>query len=97
MKIITNNKPRKLLFGYELTEKERSDFDYIDPNDLDFTDFIKYKNRVYDLNEFMRVTQDSPFYSEGWQGYSSESYFSGVLIKFPDNEGESVIVGGYYE
>ena len=51
--IITNNKPRQLIYGYELTDKQKQDFDYID--DIDSHDFVKYKNNIYDLSEFMRV------------------------------------------
>ena len=50
---MTNNKPRQLIYGYELTDKQKQDFDYID--DIDSHDFVKYKNNIYDLSEFMRV------------------------------------------
>jgi hypothetical protein len=32
---------------------------------------------------------------KGWSGYQSDSAFSGVLIKFVDNDLENVIVGTY--
>ena len=41
IKIITNNKPRQLIYGYELTDKQKQDFDYI--TDIDSHDFVKYK------------------------------------------------------
>ena len=90
IKIITNNKPRQLIYGYELTDKQKQDFDYIE--DFDSHNFVKYKNIIYDLSDFMRVeTIDS---LKGWHGYSSDSYFSGTLVKYIDND--SVIMGWYY-
>ena len=91
MKIITNNKPRQLVCGFELSDKQNHDFDYID--DIDNHDFVIYKNNVYDLSEFMRVENNDKL--KGWDGYSSDSFFSGTLIKYADDT-ESVIMGWYY-
>ena len=88
MKIITNNQPRLLLYGYELTDKERQDFDYLE--DIDSHSFLKYKGFIYDVSEFMVVDND---YLKGWDGYSSDSYFSGILIKYIDSD--HVIVARY--
>ena len=89
MKIITNNQPRLLLYGYELTDKERQDFDYLE--DIDSHSFLKYKGAIYDAGEFMIVDND---YLKDWDGYSSDSYFSGILIKYIDSD--HVIVARYY-
>ena len=89
MKIITNNQPRLLLYGYELTEKQRQDFDYLE--DIDGNNFVKYKGNIYDVSEFMSThNMDS---LKGWDGYSSDSFFSGVLIKIIDSD--TVIMGTY--
>ena len=90
IKIMTNNVPRQLIYGYELTDKQKQDFDYIE--DIDCHDFVKYKNNIYDLSEFMRIeTIDS---LKDWHGYSSDSFFSGTLIKYIDSD--TVIMGWYY-
>ena len=90
IKIITNNKPRQLIYGCELTDKQKQDFDYIE--DIDSQYFVKYKNNIYDLSEFMRIeTIDS---LKDWHGYISDSYFSGTLVKYIDDD--SVIMGWYY-
>lgn len=89
MKIITNNQPRQLIYGYELTEKQKQDFDYLD--DIDSQDFVRYKGNIYDVSEFMSTyNMDS---LKDWDGYTSDSYFSGVLIKIIDSD--TVIIGRY--
>lgn len=92
MKIITNNKPRQMVYGYELPDSAKSDFDYLDPSEFEMHDFAKYKGNYYDVSEFMRVPDASAF--AGWDGYSNDSYFSGVLIKMVDSE--TVILGRYF-
>ena len=87
MKIITNNVPRNMIYGYELTDKQKQDFDYI--ADIDSHDFVKYKGMIFDVSEFM-ITD-----LEGWDGVSGQSYFHGYLIKIVDSD--SVIMGRYYE
>ena len=102
--IITNHQPRLTMYGYELTDAERKEFDY-----LDFTEngdgwsatFVRYKNWVYDVCEFMRISDDAPFNagvykSDRWDGYESDSFFSGVLCRFPENDDDYVIMGTYY-
>lgn len=91
IKIMTNNKPRQLIYGYELSDKQKQDFDYIE--DIDSHDFVKYKNNIYDLSEFMRVENNDSL--KGWEGYSSDSYFSGTLVKYIDSD--TVIMGWYYQ
>ena len=91
IKIMTNNKPRQLIYGYELTDKQKQDFDYIE--DIDSHDFVKYKNNIYDLSEFMRIENNDSL--KDWHGYSSDSYFSGTLVKYTDED--TVIMGWYYQ
>ena len=90
MQIITNNIPRQLIYGYELTDKEKSNFDYLD--DIDNHNFVKYKGFIYDVGEFMRIDNNDAL--KDWNGYSSDSYFSGVLIKFIDSD--YVLMARYY-
>lgn len=87
MKIITNNIPRNLKYGYEMPEKLRSDFDYLD--DLVSHEFFVYRGQWYDICEFMRVSEEL----KPWHGYAADSYFSGTLIKLVDDQ---IIVGRYY-
>ena len=99
--IITNHVPRHLLFGYELTEKEASEFDYME--DVNEGSFFRYRGSVYDLGEFQRIVEpgqksygfefhDLSGQFKGWHGINTDSFFSAVVVKI-DDEGESVIVG----
>ena len=95
MKIITNNRARPIIYGFELSEKEKREFDYM--SDIDSASFFRYKNTVYDLGEFQRVTDTmgNCHGFDGWQGYYGDSFFSGIVIKYTD-EFESVVVGRWY-
>lgn len=97
--ITTNNVPRPVIYGYELTTKEQREFDYLGFSngtaesecDGDCRTFFRYKGNVYDLGECLRVEGSDTLY-KGWDGYFGESYFSAVVVKYCDNF-ESVIVG----
>lgn len=90
MKIVCNNKPRQFIYGYELSESERGEFDYLTREELETRDFVRYRGQIYDTGEFMRV---SPAIANcqraGWEkfdGYFSDSAFSGVLLKYIDSD-----------
>jgi len=98
--IKTNKHWHNCLYGYELTEKEAKEFDYIDEKDFPLHDFARYRGVVYDLHEFI-PTRPGPF-NPGlpvefgdWDGYASDSFFSGVLIKLSE-DGEQYQIGTYY-
>ena len=93
LKIVTNNIPRPVFYGYELTEKQKADFDYID--DIDSAAFVIYKSAVYDLGDIMRVPSNGPVEFTGYDGYLSDSFFSGVLFKFSEC-GDAVTCATYY-
>jgi len=86
MKIKTNNHSRNLLTEYDLTSKELESFDYLEDGE---GSFIRYKGRVWELGEFTRTE------IEDWDGISSDTYFSGAVIKLSE-DGETVKVGYVY-
>lgn len=43
MKIVTNNQHRPILFWWDLTEKERQKFDYLDSATATSQEFVRYK------------------------------------------------------
>lgn len=92
MNIKTNNVPRDVLYRWDLTPKESKEFDYLADDD---GSFFRYKGQVYDLGEFMRIAPHPQ--REGWEGYdgySSDSFFSGLLVRYVD-DCERVIVALY--
>ena len=91
MEIRTNNVPRWIIYGHELSNKEKQDFDYLD--DIDSAEFFRFKGSVYAVSDFMHTGNNPDL--KGWHGYASDSYFSGVLIKLVNNN-EAVIVGQYF-
>jgi hypothetical protein len=89
--IKTNGQYRNLIYGYEITEKEQADFDYISDEDMQGRGFIRYRGRLYDAGDMMRAPSDMP----EWDGVVSDSYFSGVLFRF-SSDGERVKCATYY-
>ena len=103
--IRTNNAPRDLLSGFDLTDKERAEFDYIQDMGDAIDRFFRYRGNVYDSHEFVRIElaskrsnlfclgvyeEDSPLLA--WDGYQSDSYFSGIAVRYCEDY-ERVIVG----
>jgi hypothetical protein len=88
--VTTNNAPRDIIHGFELTERERSEFDYLEGDDLDMATFFRYKGNVYHLGDAMRVEEGNSL-CKGWQGYYGETYFSAVVFKYRGDD--QVVVG----
>lgn len=86
--IRTNHHYRNLLYGYELTPKERADFDYIE-DDLDSHEFVRYAGRVLALSEAMLTSVS------GWDGQWDDTVFSCILVKYSE-DGEQVKLGFAY-
>ena len=96
MKITTNNHLRDIVYGFELSAEQRSEFDYYTDGELDDNEFFIYHDWVYDISQFLRL--DS---TPGWDGGMSETAFSSILIKFPiddtgDVDTEHIIVGSAF-
>lgn len=114
LKIRTNNVPRDVIQAYELTQAERAEFDYVNwegiDNGSDSAEFFRYRGQLYHLGEFSRVIPagstrchpmecDAPEFA-GWDGYASDSCFSGMLARWARDENgridsERIIVGVY--
>lgn len=91
-KVVTNNAPRPVLSGWDLTEKEREEFDYIENVIDEPYRFFRYKGNVYDLQDFILTG----YAAEDWDGIRTDSFFSGVVIKLVPGDDESVIAGSVY-
>jgi len=94
--IRTDNKYRNLIYGYELSDKERAEFDYISENEIMMHDFIKYKGVIYDPCEFIRCGGNGAGTEwKNWDGYFSCSAWHGVLIKY-SADFEQVKIAQYF-
>ena len=93
MQIITDHKSRFTIDGFELSENERAQFDYIDEPENGL--FFRYRGELYDVGEFTRVPKDSPLALCGFDGLHIDTYFSGIAIKLL-NGGESVKIARFY-
>ncbi|HEY2530254.1 MAG TPA: hypothetical protein VGJ20_20350 [Xanthobacteraceae bacterium] len=96
--IKTNNVPRNLLRWYELTDKERAEFDYLDTEDKQMEcEFVRYRAWVYDLGDVERIddyARHEPKFRK-WHGIVSDSFFSGVVFRYTADF-EQVICGTYF-
>lgn len=87
MKIITNHHPRLLLYWEQLTPKEQKEFTF---DHKEEANYFRYRNWVYTISDFMRCS--GPLATLGYDGYTSGSFFSGILIKYVEiNQGQAVI------
>lgn len=84
IKIYGNGHDISIISGFELTDKERKEFDYYDNESLDNVSFFRYRGNVYDMSEFERLDKNNPFYGK-FDGHISDSFFSGVLVKLSDD------------
>jgi hypothetical protein len=94
MKVTTNKVPRPIVLGCELSDKEKTEFDYIKRDDLCGTSFVRYKGYVYDLDNFMIYNQEHN--GIVWHGAAGDSYFSGTLLHICEDS-DFVIMGYYIE
>ena len=68
-------------------------FDYLSEEEFNQQSFVNYKGYWYDLGEFLLVG-DSEMAKLKWQGYHSDSYFSGIVVRYVENN-ERVVMGTY--
>jgi len=96
--IKTNNVPREYIYGSCFQGKERAEmlnqFDYLTEEEFNQQSFVNYRGYWYDLGEFM-VVGDSELGKLKWQGYSSDTYFSGVVVRYVEDN-ERIVMGTYF-
>jgi hypothetical protein len=108
MKITTNHHRREVIHEYQLTAKEREEFDYLDwaamERGEDSRSFIRYHGVLYDLSDTEPGpgSQGMPPSLKDWSCYRSDTYFSGVVFRWvqddpPYSDDWLVICGSYYE
>lgn len=91
--IKTNRHWRNLAYRSDVPAAVLADqFDWLDEDDGS-DGFFAYRGRWYHVSEFMRIEANDAL--RDWHGYSSDSYFSGVLIRL-SRDGEQVMCGTYF-
>jgi hypothetical protein len=102
--VVTNNHPRDLLSSHELDDKIRAKyFDYIEDGEWFeecYNRFFQYKGWWYDINEFQQIPALMLKHMKWWDGYSPDTFFSGILVKYAGFDRgfdrDLIIVGRYY-
>lgn len=97
VKLRTDNKWRNFLYGYELPKKWRKHFDWMNDEEFETMNFVKTpgKNKwYYALDEFM-ITSNMAMFPGVWDGYHSDTYFSGHVIRV-STDGEQYKIGYFY-
>ena len=97
-KVITNHVPRDIVQPWELTIKEREQFDYLDWEALeagnDSREFFRYRGETYDLSDF---PESIPPGTPGrWDRFRSDSFYSGIVVRFlfdGEEPTDQIIVG----
>ncbi len=85
MKIITNNNEREFIYGYDVPESVLDDYDHLDACEQN-DHWIRYRNTYYHVSDFMRIDDHAAWDNvQDWCGYTSDSFFSGVLISLSDD------------
>jgi len=94
MEIISNNKWRDFVYGYELPEKVKSEFDYM--NNVDDGTFVLYKGEYYDLGDFLKVDDGymGALSKIDWHGIKSLGFFEALLISI-SNCGSQYRIGRF--
>lgn len=100
--VVTNNVPREVLHWSDLTEEEQAYWSDLLSNTRGCT-FFRYNGNCEFLGEFISIdkilTEVHPELKE-WDGISSDTAFSGLVIKLYTVEGvydhDHIIVGRYY-
>ena len=113
LKIVTNHVPRDVVMGYQMDHKilkDEFDIETESMNDDEIGDlcameFVKFRGVWYDLQDFI-TTSPGPW-NHGlpeefldWHGYASDSFFSGTLLKYVEDNDildyDRVVMATYY-
>ncbi len=84
----------EILNFFDLSEAEQAD-KKDDYDSIEESSFFRYRNYVYDLNDFMRITDKTDEVIGDFDGCHGDTYFSGTVIKFT-NDNETLTVARFY-
>lgn len=91
--IKTNRNWRNFQYREQVPEKIlASQFDHLDTEES-YDQFFQYRGYWYHISDFMGASGMTEL--KNWDGYASDSYFSGVVVKV-SRDGEQYQVGTYF-
>jgi len=90
--IITNHHWNQFYYRDSVPQKVLLDYDHLD-YDESMDGWIWYRKTWYHISDFMSChneiySPNNPFKKFGYDGYLSDSFFSGILIKVSDDNEE---------
>jgi hypothetical protein len=98
MRVFTNWHVRDVLRWHQLTPEEREEFDYYSEEQAQDVEFVRYRGEVIVASDVDGIASDA-LKARGWDTYASDSFFSGLVFKWFDKDGnlfeDGVIVGRY--
>ena len=97
--VITNGRVRDGLTWHDLTEAERSGFDYLTTDEHGEARFDRYHGSVYDLGEAERAPHR--LRRLGFDGYIPNGFGFGVCFRYFDADGRTFdddghVIGRYF-
>lgn len=91
----------EVVWESDLTAEERAEHDYLDWDAMqrgeESAQFVRYEGVCYLLRDFQAnwaeasETRGLPSEFAGWDGYLSNSFFSGVVIRYRRGDDELVV------
>lgn len=97
--ISTTNERERTLYTYrDLPQNAREDFDYVKESEHDDARFVKAYGSWYDTGDTEGLAPDD-LRSHGWSTYLSDSFFSGIVFRHFDRDGDQldgVVVGRFW-
>jgi hypothetical protein len=107
VKIYGNNHEIPVMYFFQLPEKyqtiAKKDYDWIDSSSTvtwEEAQFFIYKGSLYCLSDFMNIHNkfympNPPEWMLTFDGYHGDSYFSGILVKYVEEDNDYIKVYTY--
>ena len=90
--LITNYHWRSPLYWWELTSAQQvwvqREHDWLSSSDTSSFEeetYIPFKGWIHTLSEFMWIGKNMPEWMQEWHGYTNDTYFSGLVIRYDDD------------
>ncbi|WOK01503.1 hypothetical protein [Pseudomonas phage UF_RH7] len=88
--VITLSEACPIIYGHELPENVREDYDYISDDELPETSFFKIEGVYHCISDFVK---SDTYAAQGFHGIAGETAFSSILIGVIDGDSDHLKVG----